>query len=73
MRTKISSSMLRRLEALEQKQEKSRAVMMVPKIPPVDEWGELASQMQRVLKENVIQASAPDYGDLPKLGLVATD
>ena len=70
MRTKISSSMLRRLEALEQKQEKSRAVMMAPKIPPVDEWGELASQMQSILKENVIQASAPDYGDLPKLELI---
>jgi len=71
MRTRISISMLRRLDALEQKQEKSRAVMMVPKIPPVDEWGELASQMQRILKDNVVKASAPDYGDLPKLELVA--
>ena len=70
MRTKISSSMLRRLEALEQKQEKSRVVMMVPKIPPVDEWYAPIVPAQSILKENVIQASAPDYGDLPKLELI---
>tara|TARA_R110001592_G_scaffold363036_1_gene679423 strand:+ start:36654 stop:36785 length:132 start_codon:yes stop_codon:yes gene_type:complete len=38
----------------------------------VDEWGDLAVQMQAVLKENVVTDTAPDYGDLPQLELVAS-
>ena len=71
MRTRIPASTLKRLEALEQKQGKNRPVMMVPKLLPVDEWGELAAKMQGILKANVKTAAPPDYGNLPKLELVS--
>tara|TARA_R110000772_G_scaffold170799_4_gene282799 strand:- start:7109 stop:7237 length:129 start_codon:yes stop_codon:yes gene_type:complete len=38
---------------------------------PVDEWDCIASKMQRLLKDNVVKDVAPDYGDLPRLELVA--
>ena len=72
MRTRIPASTLKRLEALEQKQGKHRPVMMVPKLLPVDEWGELAAKMQSILKANVKTAVPPNYGDLPKLELVSS-
>lgn len=72
MRTRIPASTLKRLEALEQKQGKNRPVMLVPKMLPVDEWGELAAKMQGILKANVKTALPPDYGSLPKLELVSS-
>lgn len=71
MRTRIPASTLKRLEALEQKQGKNRPVMLVPKMFPVDEWGELAAKMQGILKDNVKRDTAPDYGEsFPQLRLV---
>jgi len=45
---------------------------MFPRLVQVDEWGALASRMQGILKDNVVKDEAPDYGDLPKLELVAS-
>lgn len=71
MRARIPASTLKRLESLEQKQGKHRPVMMVPKLLPVDEWGELAAKMQSVLKANIKQNEAVDYGEsFPQLRLV---
>lgn len=72
MRARIPANTLKRLESLEQKQGKHRPVMMVPKLLPVDEWGELAAKLQGILKANVKTAAPPDYGDLPKLELVSS-
>lgn len=72
MRTRIPASTLKRLETLEQKQGKNRPVMMVPKLLPVDEWGELAAKMQSILKANVKTDAPPDYGSLPKLELITS-
>lgn len=73
MRTRIPSRYTKRLEQLEQerKTQTLRPVAMFPRLVSVDEWGELASQMQGILKENVKKETAPDYGKLPKLELVA--
>ncbi|EHS1183817.1 hypothetical protein KVQ64_002076 [Vibrio vulnificus] len=45
---------------------------MFPRLVSVDEWGELASQMQGILKDNIKMDTPPDYGNLPKLELVAS-
>lgn len=72
MRARVSATTLKRLEALEQQQGTRRPVAMFPRLVSVDDWGELAEQMQAVLKKNVREDTAPDYGDLPKLELVAS-
>lgn len=61
---------LKRLEALEQARGQRKIVALFPELMPVDEWGELAFQMQTILKENIKKEIAPDYGGLPKLELV---
>ncbi len=73
MRTRIPSSYTKRIEQLERerKTQSLRPVAMFPRLVSVDEWGELASQMQGILKDNVKKETAPDYGKLPKLELVA--
>lgn len=71
MRARVSMTTLNRLEALEQARGQRKYVAMFPKILPVDEWGELARQMQSILKDNIKMETAPDYGNLPKLVLVA--
>ncbi|GAB2190478.1 hypothetical protein MAH1_20860 [Sessilibacter sp. MAH1] len=73
MRTRIPASTLKRLEALEQKQGKNRPVMMLPRLVyDVDEWEAIAAPMQFRLKENVVEDTAVDYSDLPKLELVSS-
>jgi hypothetical protein len=72
VKAKLSATTLKRLEALEQQRGQSRPAAMFPRLVQVDEWGALASQMQRILKGNVVKDVAPDYGDLPKLELVAS-
>lgn len=74
MRKKIPVSFSRRVEALEKGQnaQKRKSVAMFPRLVSVDEWGELAGQMQSVLKDNIKKDAAPDYGGLPKLELVAS-
>jgi hypothetical protein len=74
MRKRIPASLLNRVEKLEEQRrtEKVRPVMMVPRLVHVDQWGELAANMQAILKDNVVKDSAPDYGNLPKLELVAS-
>lgn len=74
MRTKIPSRYTKRLEQLEQerKTQTLRPVAMFPRLVSVDEWGELASQMQGILKDNIKMDTPPDYGNLPKLELVAS-
>lgn len=71
MRNNISASLLHRLQNLESERCLSKqAVMMLPALVPVDQWGSLASRMQKILKDNITKPIAPDYGDLPKLELV---
>lgn len=74
MRKRIPANLLNRVEKLEaeRRTEKVRPVMMVPRLVHVDQWGELAAKSQAILKDNVVKDSAPDYGELPKLELVAT-
>lgn len=74
MRKKVPASLIKRVEALEQerKAQVSRPVAMFPRFISVDEWGDLAYQMQAILKDNVVKNAAPDYGDLPRLELVAS-
>ncbi len=75
MRTRIPSSYTKRLEQLERerKTQSLRPVAMFPRLVyDVDEWGELASQMQGILKDNIKMDTPPDYGSLPKLELVAS-
>lgn len=74
MRKKIPAALIKRVEKLEQERgtKKHRPVAMFPRLMSVDEWGELAGQMQAILKENVKKDTAPDYGDLPKLELVVS-
>ena len=74
MRKKVPSSFLRRVERLEKDREAQTAqpVALFPLPVSVDEWGDLAAPMQEILKDNVKKDAAPDYGDLPKLELVAS-
>ncbi|ELK8327392.1 hypothetical protein RZY45_001070 [Vibrio vulnificus] len=74
MRTRIPSSYTKRIEQLERerKTQTLRPVAMFPRLVSVDEWGELASQMQSILKDNIKMDTPPDYGCLPKLELVAS-
>lgn len=69
---RVSSSTLRRLEALENQGGDNKPVAMFPKLLPVDDWGELAEKMQCILKNNIKSDTAPDYGDLPRLELVSS-
>jgi len=74
VRKKISASFIRRVERLEKDRgaRKLQPVAMFPRLVSVDEWGVVACQMQAVLKDNIKENAAPDYGDLPKLELVAS-
>ncbi|PFG10018.1 MULTISPECIES: hypothetical protein [unclassified Marinobacter] len=72
MKARISATTLKRLGALEQQRGENRPAAMFPRLVQVDEWGALASRMQGILKDNVVKDEAPDYGDLPKLELVAS-
>ena len=74
MRTRIPSRYTKRIEQLERERKTKtlRPVAMFPRLVPVDEWGELASQMQGILKDNIKMDTPPDYGSLPKLELVAS-
>ncbi len=74
MRTRIPSRYTKRIEQLERerKTQTLRPVAMFPRLVSVDEWGELASQMQGILKDNIKMDTPPDYGSLPKLELVAS-
>lgn len=74
MRTRIPSSYTKRIDQLERerKTQTLRPVAMFPRLVSVDEWGELASQMQGILKDNIKLDTPPDYGSLPKLELVAS-
>lgn len=74
MRKKIPASLIKRVEALEQerKTQSARPVALFPRLVSVDEWEALASRAQTILKENIKEDSAPDYGDLPKLDLIAS-
>ena len=69
MTARIPASINTRIHKLEaaQKISRERKAALFPPMLGVDEWGALASQMQRILKENVKQGTAPDYGDLPLL------
>lgn len=53
MRKRIPASLLNRVEKLEaeRRTEKVRPVMMVPRLVHVDQWGELAANMQSILKK----------------------
>jgi len=72
MRRSLPASLINRIEKLEKDRcaRKRRPVAMFPRLVSVDEWGDLAAQMQDILKENIKKDIAPDYGDLPKLELV---
>ena len=74
MPKKIPAALINRAEKVikEKKLQKRRPLMMVPRILSVDEWNDLASTMQGILKENVVTDAAPDYGDIPKLELVVS-
>lgn len=74
MRKRIPAVLIKQAEKVikDRGLQKNRPVMMVPKLLPVDEWGELAAKMQGILKANVKTAAPPDYGDLPKLELVSS-
>jgi hypothetical protein len=68
----MSSSAIQRIEALERARGKSKRVAMFPRLVSVDEWGDLAAKMQTILKDNVVTDLAPDYGDLPRMEMVAS-
>ncbi|WJG10366.1 hypothetical protein [Aliiglaciecola sp. LCG003] len=74
MRTRIPSSYTKRIDQLERERkiQTLRPVAMFPRLVSVDEWGELASQMQGILKDNIKLDTPPDYGRLPKLEVVAS-
>lgn len=74
MRKKIPASLIKRVEALEQERKTQvlRPVAMFPRLVSVDEWGALAVHAQAILKNNIKKDTAPDYGDLPKLELMAS-
>lgn len=74
MRKKIPAALIKRVQKLEQerKTQTLRPVAMFPRLVSVDEWGELASQMQSELKANIKMDTPPNYGSLPKLELVAS-
>ena len=74
MRKKIPAALIKRAEKAikDRGLQKNRPVMMVPRLLPVDEWGELAAKCQAILKANVKTALPSDYGDLPKLELVSS-
>lgn len=73
MRKKIPASLIKRVEELERERRTQtvRPVAMFPRlVSNVDDWGDLACQMQAILKDNIKMDVAPDYGDLPKLELI---
>lgn len=69
---RISNTILRRVEALEQKRGAlaNRPVMLVPRLMSCDEWEATAAIQQEILKANVKTHEAPDYSGLPRLRLV---
>tara|TARA_R110001583_G_scaffold153347_1_gene305084 strand:- start:2233 stop:2460 length:228 start_codon:yes stop_codon:yes gene_type:complete len=73
MRKRIPSGLVSRAEKIirDSNLQRRRPIMLVPRMLPVDEWDCIASKMQRLLKDNVVKDVAPDYGDLPRLELVA--
>lgn len=74
MRKRIPAALIKRAEKVikDRGLQKNRPVAMFPRLVSVDEWGELASQMQSILKANVKTGDKPDYGSLPKLELVSS-
>jgi len=74
MRKKIPAALINRSEKVikEKKLQKNRPVLLLPRMLQVDEWNEIASQMQGILKENVMKDTAPDYGAIPRLELVVS-
>ena len=68
---RLPATTLKRLAALEKMRGTHRPLAMFPRIISVDDWERLAFPMQRILKVNVIRDSAPDYGHLPAIELVA--
>ena len=74
MLKKIPASYIKRVKALEdgRKTQSARPVALFPRLVSVGEWEALASRAQAILKENIKEDCAPDYGDLPQLELVAS-
>jgi len=71
---RVSSSTLRRLEALENQGSDNRPVAMWPKLLEVDVWSSIATNMQAELKGNIKKDCAPSYDekDLCRLVLVSS-
>lgn len=74
MHKTIRASLAKRVSKLEKERgvQGIRPVAMFPVCVSIDEWGGLAARMQAVLKDNAKRDTAPDYGDLPTLELVAS-
>jgi len=53
MKTYFISTAIKRLDRLEKRREQSKWVALFPPIPTVQEWEDMASQSQAILKENV--------------------
>jgi len=75
MRVRVSSSTLRRLEALEQRVFEVRPVAMWPKMIHVDKWSVIAANMQAALKADVRGGGSTQYStsDVEQLELIASE
>jgi hypothetical protein len=74
MHKRLPASLINRLEKLElsRRNKKLRPVAMFPRPISVYDWEELAIPAQLLLKDNIRENTAPDYGSLPEPQLVAT-
>lgn len=72
MLKKTPASLIKRVEKLENSRGMGKCcpVAMFPRLVSVDEWGELASQMQAILKDNIKMDSPPNYNGLLKQELI---
>lgn len=68
-----SASLNKRLACIEKSRDSGIAVKKFPICIALDIWGELAVNMQHVLKANIKEDTAPDYVGIPNLELVASD
>ncbi|AMJ73491.1 hypothetical protein [Alteromonas stellipolaris] len=72
MRHSSKAKVLQRIAALEQSRTRktNKPIALFPERTLVEHWGRHAAAMQIILKQNVIEATPPDYGELRVVKLI---
>ena len=72
MRLSSKTKVLQRIAALEQSRTRktNKPIALFPERTPVEQWGRQAAAMQIILKQNVVEDTPPDYGELRVVKLI---